>query len=93
MEIISDPSIKMTATKWISETNARSIYIQRNGGIYGCTEVAFKFNIWINPHIKTFLRKEYKKFRKGYMDRQNEMRKLNRGIDPTAYFYEQFQAK
>ena len=56
----------MTATKWVSTTNAIGIKASRgrfSEGTYAHHDIAFEFASWISPEIKLYIIKEFKRLK------------------------------
>lgn len=64
----------MSPGKWIEETHATGIAVQRGryGGTYAQTDIAFEFASWVSPEFKLYLIQDYQALKK----RQNDPQRL-----------------
>ena len=68
-------SYKISVKDWVEKTNAIGLKATagRYGGTYAHPDIAFEFGMWISPHFKIYLIKEFQRLK----DEENDRLKLN----------------
>ncbi len=74
-------SYKISVKDWVEKTNAIGLQATagRYGGTYAHPDIAFEFGMWISPHFKIYLIKEFQRLK----DEENDRLKLNWDLQRT----------
>ncbi|WP_293887758.1 MULTISPECIES: KilA-N domain-containing protein [unclassified Sphingobacterium] len=74
-------SYKISVKDWVKKTNAIGLKATagRYGGTYAHPDIAFEFGMWISPHFKIYLIKEFQRLK----DEENDRLKLNWDLQRT----------
>jgi hypothetical protein len=74
-------SYKISVKDWVEKTNAIGLKATagRYGGSYAHPDIAFEFGMWISPHFKIYLIKEFQRLK----DEENDRLKLNWDLQRT----------
>ena len=74
-------SYKISVKDWVEKTNAIGLKATagRYGGTYAHPDIAFEFGMWISPHFKIYLIKEFQRLK----DEENDRLKLNWDLQRT----------
>ncbi len=74
-------SYKISVKDWVEKTNAIGLKATagRYGGTYAHPDIAFEFGMWISPHFKIYLIKEFQRLK----DEENDLLKLNWDLQRT----------
>jgi len=74
-------SYKISVKDWVKKTNAIGLIATagRYGGTYAHPDIAFEFGMWISPHFKIYLIKEFQRLK----DEENDRLKLNWDLQRT----------
>ena len=74
-------SYKISVKDWVEKTNAIGLKATagRYGGTYAHPDIAFEFGMWISPHFKIYLIKEFQRLK----DEENDRLKLNWDLQTT----------
>ncbi|WP_312336680.1 KilA-N domain-containing protein [Sphingobacterium sp.] len=74
-------SYKISVKDWVEKTNAIGLKATagRYGGTYAHPDIAFEFGMWISPHCKIYLIKEFQRLK----DEENDRLKLNWDLQRT----------
>jgi len=64
-------SYKISVKEWVAKTNAVGLRATagRYGGTYAFKDIAFEFGMWISPHFKIYLIKEFDRLKAEEQDR------------------------
>ena len=74
-------SYKISVKDWVEKTNAVGLKATagRYGGTYAHPDITFEFGMWISPHFKIYLIKEFQRLK----DDENDRLKLNWNLQRT----------
>ena len=58
-------SYKISVKEWVKKTNAIGLLAEagRYGGTFAHVDIAFEFGMWVSPHFKLYLIKEYQRLK------------------------------
>jgi hypothetical protein len=80
-------SYKLSVKDWVEKTNAIGLKATagRYGGTYGHPDIAFEFGMWISPHFKIYLVKEFQRLKSEENDRFRLEWNLQRTLSKINY--------
>lgn len=80
-------SYKLSVKEWVEQTNAIGLKAMagRYGGTYAHPDIAFEFGMWISPHFKIYLIKEFQRLKNEENDRLKVEWSLQRTLAKVNY--------